>query len=728
MNSYKEAEKTEAPGKNPVLSVVIPVYNEERTIRALLEKVDAVRIPGHPLEIIVVNDGSTDESPALIHRWAAGRDRSSGNTVLLLDKENGGKGSAVRMGIRHSTGGVLIVQDADLEYDPEDYEACAGPIFRGECKVVYGTREDANRNRIYSSPGFYLGALSLTFWINLLFNANLTDEATCYKTFDGDLIRSILFEGNHFEWEPELTAKILRLGYEIRETPIRYYPRKTSEGKKIRFRDGIQGFAVAFRWRFASIKREKELLSAASEEDACHIRQVRYAQTALLAVTLIAVLIRLLYALPGICDPQLLMRPDSPTYLGPAFSLLSDGVFASSPGASPTAFRTPLYPLYLAFCLLISGKSLGFCAAVSAVLGGLIAAPVYLAARLFGGWKSAFFAALLFALNPTAIALSPMFLSDTLFLFLFSVQMLFFLKFIRCRFALFFFVSVFMAALAALVRPINLLWILPCLFVLWLVPALPAYLKGYYSFFALLIYAAVLCPWMIRNDLAAKAGFRLDLVQSQSLMHNTAALESRITGVPAETLREKYRAEFAQVYEAEPDRYATPGKQADYEEAFLTKKIMKHPVRYFLLHIRPYVLLPDLSSFLENLGLTTTERGTFDVLNRQGVLAAARHYFRGQERLLFLCAPLLLAVLITYVAAFLGLAQEILLKKNWMLLLLALLLAEYYLFLPGPVCMPRYQLPAVLFLCVIAGGALFRMSQWIRKCREKGSADHGNGD
>ena len=249
---------------------------------------DAVRIPGHPLEIIIVNDGSTDESAHLIHRWAAERDRTSGNTVLLLEKENGGKGSAVRMGIRHSTGGVLIVQDADLEYDPADYEACAGPIFRGECKVVYGTREDSNRNRIYSSPGFYLGALSLTFWINLLFNANLTDEATCYKTFDGELIRSILFEGNHFEWEPELTAKILRLGYEIRETPIRYYPRKTNEGKKIRFRDGIQGFAVAFRWRFASIKKEKELLSAASVEDARHIRQVRYAQTALLAVTLIA--------------------------------------------------------------------------------------------------------------------------------------------------------------------------------------------------------------------------------------------------------------------------------------------------------------------------------------------------------------------------------------------------------------------------------------------------------
>lgn len=714
MNSFGHAEIGRT-NRSSFLSVVIPVYNEERTIRALLEKVDAVRIPGHPLEIIVVNDGSTDGSPGLIHRWAAERDRSSVNSVILLDKENGGKGSAVRLGIRHSSGGVVIIQDADLEYDPEDYEACAGPIFRGECKVVYGTREDANRNRIYSSPGFYLGALSLTFWIDLLFNANLTDEATCYKTFDGSLIRSILFEGDHFEWEPELTAKILRLGYEIRETPIRYYPRKTTEGKKIRFRDGIQGFATAFRWRFASIKKEKEILSASSEDNVRHIRQVRYAQTALLTVTLIAILIRLLYALPGICDPQLLMRPDSPSYLGPAFALLSDGVFASVPGAPPTAFRTPLYPLYLAFCLLISGKSLGFCAAASAVLGGLIAAPVYLAARLFGNWKVAFFAALLFALNPTAIALSPMFLSDTLFLFLFSIQMLFFLKFIRCRFALFFFVSVFAAALAVLVRPINLLWIVPCLFVLWLIPVLPAYLKGYYTFFALLIYAAVLCPWMIRNDLTAHAGFRLDTVQSLTLLHNTSALESQITGISAETLREEYRAEFARAYAADPERFAEPKKRADYEEAFLIKKIMKHPVRYFMLHLRPYVLLPDLSSFLENLGFSSSGRGTLDVLNRQGFMAAVRHYFHGQEHLLYLCIPLLFSVLITYIAAFLEILREVLVKKNWMFLLLTLLLAEYYLFLPGPVCMPRYQLPAVLFFCVAAGGTLNRLAQRFRR-------------
>lgn len=706
---------SENNGKSPVLSVVIPVYNEEHTIRALLDKVDAVRIPGHPLEILVVNDGSSDDSPALIRQWAAERDPSSPNTVVLLDKKNGGKGSAVRLGIRHSSGGVLIIQDADLEYDPGDYEACAAPIFRGECKVVYGTREDSNRNRIYSSPGFYLGALSLTFWINLLFNANLTDEATCYKTFEGDLIRSLSFEGDHFEWEPELTAKLLRLGYEIREVPIRYYPRKTSEGKKITFRDGIQGFAVAFRWRFASLKKEKEALSAASKEDARHIRQVRYAQTALLAVTLFAVLIRLLYAIPGILDPQLLMRPDSPTYLGPAFALLSDGVFASSPGAPPTAFRTPLYPLYLAFCLLISGKSLGFCAAASAVLGGLVAAPVYLAARLFGGWKAAFLAALLFALNPTAIALSPMFLADTFFLFLFSFQMLFFLKFIRCRFALFFFVSVFMAALGALVRPLNSLWILPCLFVLWFVPALPAYLKGYYSLFALLIYAAVLSPWIIRNDLSANAGYRLDQVQALTLLHNTSALESQVTGRPAETLREEYRAEFARVYASDPGRYASPKSQSDFEEAFLMKKIMKHPVRYFMLHVRPYVLLPDISSFLENLGITATGRGTLDILNRKGLMAAAKHYFRGHETLLILCGPLLLTVLILYAAAFLEFCRELFQKKNWMLLLLALLLAEYYLFLPGPVCMPRYQLPAVLFFCVLAGGTLDRLIGRLRR-------------
>ncbi len=691
-----------------LLSVVIPVYNEERTVCTLLEKADSVRIDGHPLEIIVVNDGSTDASPERIRNWIRNR-KDSPNTVRFLEKENGGKGSAVRLGIQNSTGGVVIIQDADLEYDPADYADCAGPIFRGECKVVYGSREDANRNRIYSSPGFYLGALSLTFWINLLFNSNLTDEATCYKTFDGELIRTLLFQGDRFEWEPEITAKLLRLGYEIREVPVNYYPRKTSEGKKIRFRDGIQGFAVAAKWRFHSLKQERSKLRELSEEHAAHIRQSALAQFSLLAVVLIAVLVRLLYAIPGIQNPELLMRPDSASYLGPAFSLLQDGIYAACPGGDATAFRTPLYPLYLAFCLLISGNSLGFCAGVSAVLGGLIACPVYLAARLYGSWKTAFFAALLFALNPTAIALSPMFLSDTLFLAFFACQMLFFLKFIRCRFALFFFVSVFSAAMGAMVRQTNLFWILPCLFVLWCIPKLPKYLKGYYTLFAVLIYAAVLCPWMFRNH-SIGAGFRLDSSDTLALTHNTAALESRITGTDAEEIRTVYRAVFRKEFEADPEKYRTEKDKADFQKKYLVKKIMEHPFHYLSIHFRPYVLFPDIPSFLENLGQTQTGRGTFDILNRQGIPAAVKHYFGGHLTLFLLCIPLILTVAFTYISAGCELFRQIIIKRNWMLFLLFLLFAEYYLFLPGPISMPRYQLPALLFFCMLSGSFITHLA------------------
>lgn len=696
-----------------VLSVVIPVYNEERTIRTLLEKVDAVRIEGHPLEILIVDDGSRDNSPRIIREWMETRDAASPNTVRLLQKENGGKGSAVRMGIRHSAGGVVIVQDADLEYDPADYAACALPIFRGECSVVYGSREDANRNRIYSSPGFYLGALSLTFWINLLYNSNLTDEATCYKTFEGRLIRSLLFEGDKFEWEPEITSKLLRLGFTIREVPISYFPRKTSEGKKIRFRDGIQGFATAFRWRFHSLKRERAAVAAISDDFAANIRQSANAQFALLTVTVIAVLIRLLYAVPGMKNPELLMRPDSGTYIGPALSLLQDGVYAAMPGGDPTAFRTPLYPLYLAFCLLIGGHSLAFCAAASAVLGGLIACPVYLSARLYGGWKTAFFAALLFAFNPTAIALSPMFLSDTLFLAFFAWQMLFFLKFIHCRFALFFFVSVFFAALGALVRPVNMLWIFPCLFVLWCVPKLPKYLKSYYSLFAVLIYAAVLCPWMCRNA-AVGAGFRLDASDTQALTHSTAALESRITGRPAEEYRNEYNAFFESEFAARPELYADEGARAKFRTDFLLRKIAEHPARFASMHFQGYTLLPDIPTYLENLGMTQTGRGTFDVLNRRGLLAAVRHYFGGASHLLIASIPLILAAAFTYLAAAFELVRAVIIRRKWMVLLEFLLLAEYYLVLPGPVTMPRYQLPALLFFCVLAGEAVHRGEGIIR--------------
>ena len=159
-----------------LLSVVIPVYNEEGTVVAMLDRVAAARRDDLLLELVIVNDGSTDNSPGLIRSWIAAHPDIH---AVCIDQENGGKGAAVKAAVAVTTGEAVIIQDADLEYDPRDYAACAEPIFRGECEVVYGSREESNRNRIYSSPGYYLGALSLSFLIDMLFNANLTDEATC---------------------------------------------------------------------------------------------------------------------------------------------------------------------------------------------------------------------------------------------------------------------------------------------------------------------------------------------------------------------------------------------------------------------------------------------------------------------------------------------------------------------------------------------------------------------
>lgn len=246
----------------PTLSVVIPVYNEEATITTLLDRVAAsgCRLP---LELIIVNDGSTDASPGLIAHWiAAGRLRP-GDTARSLSQANAGKGAAVRAGIAASTGDILIIQDADLEYHPSEYDDCLRPILDGQVQVCYGSRILRQQNKRHSSALFYLGGRLVSIWMNLLFGSSLTDEPTCYKTFDGPLIRALLFDGDGFEWEPEITAKLLRLGYRIAEVPITYTPRGTTEGKKIKAKDGLIALATALRWRFADIRAERAKLIAA---------------------------------------------------------------------------------------------------------------------------------------------------------------------------------------------------------------------------------------------------------------------------------------------------------------------------------------------------------------------------------------------------------------------------------------------------------------------------------
>lgn len=229
------------------LSVIIPVYNERNTLPALLEKVEAVVLSGFEKEIILVDDGSVDGTRAWLEQYA--KRPGSGVTVLFHDK-NCGKGAALRTGFVKATGDWVIVQDADLEYDPNDYARLLDLAVRENRLVVFGSRLLEASNKRHASFAAYVGARTLTFLTNLLYGTRLTDEATCYKLFRRDLLNDLDLRCRRFEFCPEVTAKIARRGIDIKEVPIHYYPRSRSEGKKISYPDFFSAVWTLVRERF----------------------------------------------------------------------------------------------------------------------------------------------------------------------------------------------------------------------------------------------------------------------------------------------------------------------------------------------------------------------------------------------------------------------------------------------------------------------------------------------
>lgn len=223
-----------------LLSVLIPAYNEINSIDTLLEKIQAVPINK---EIIIVDDGSTDGTRERLATF-----KSIPNVRVVFHNHNQGKGAAIRTAIQHMTGDIAIVQDADLEYEPQDYLALVAPIAEGKEKVIYGSRFLKPENR-HSYFSFYLGGQIVTMLTNMLYNQRLTDEPTCYKVFDANLLRSIPLDCTRFEFCPEVTAKVAKRGIRIKELPISYYPRSIAEGKKISWLDGIEAIWVLLKYR-----------------------------------------------------------------------------------------------------------------------------------------------------------------------------------------------------------------------------------------------------------------------------------------------------------------------------------------------------------------------------------------------------------------------------------------------------------------------------------------------
>jgi len=223
------------------LSVIVPVFDERNTVVEIVRRMRAVELPVD-LEIVVVDDGSTDGTRDVLRQLAD-------STVRVITHEhNRGKGAAIRNGLEQVTGDLVLVQDADLEYDPEDWPKLLRPMMQGKAEVVYGSRFTGERRNMLFLH--WIGNRFLSLVTNVLYNTTLSDMETCYKLFDRKLIDSIRLRAMRFEFEPEVTAKVLRRGIRIYEVPISYTGREFHEGKKITWRDGFIALWTLVKYRF----------------------------------------------------------------------------------------------------------------------------------------------------------------------------------------------------------------------------------------------------------------------------------------------------------------------------------------------------------------------------------------------------------------------------------------------------------------------------------------------
>jgi len=225
------------------VTIIIPVFNEKNTLKALLEKVEQANFSGLEKEIIMVDDCSTDGTTDILKEL-------SNNYKVLFHEKNQGKGAAIRTAVKEASGDFVVIQDADLEYLPDDYDKLLPLLINNQADVVYGSRFKETQN----SKNFILknkiANKFLTLLTNILYGAEITDMETCYKAFKREFIQSITIKSNRFDFEPEITAKIMKKKARLKEVPISYFGRGHEEGKKINWKDGIHAILTLIKYRF----------------------------------------------------------------------------------------------------------------------------------------------------------------------------------------------------------------------------------------------------------------------------------------------------------------------------------------------------------------------------------------------------------------------------------------------------------------------------------------------
>lgn len=226
------------------LSIVVPVYNEEKTIKGVISRINNVKLPLDK-EIILVNDGSEDNTEKEIMRIC----KKNKNIKFISYKKNKGKGYALRLGFKKASGTIIGIQDADLEYDIRDYKKLLRPLLNKDASVVYGNRF---HNKKLKKNSFYFGNRFLSFMTSVIYSKKVTDMETCYKVFRKEILKKINLKSDRFDIEPEMTAKFLKNGHDISEIPIKYNPRTKKQGKKIKAKDGFSALYALIRYRFSN--------------------------------------------------------------------------------------------------------------------------------------------------------------------------------------------------------------------------------------------------------------------------------------------------------------------------------------------------------------------------------------------------------------------------------------------------------------------------------------------